>query len=65
MGKGSRVRCLACNDIIQSTHRHDFVRCECGAIFVDGGSDYLRMGFPAGEPESHLEVLEDEEAPCN
>jgi len=25
-------------------YRHDFVRCKCGAIFVDGGSDYFRRG---------------------
>lgn len=65
MGKGKRVKCLVCNDIIQSTHVHDFVRCSCGAIFVDGGSDYLRMGWPMGEPESYLEVLEDEGVSCN
>jgi hypothetical protein len=60
MGKGRRVRCLKCQDVIQSTHVHDFVRCKCGAIFVDGGSDYLRMGYPPGNPEDHLELLEEE-----
>jgi hypothetical protein len=25
-------------------HRHDFVRCECGKSFVDGGEDYFRAG---------------------
>lgn len=38
------LECLSCNDIIESTHRHDFVRCECGAVFTDGGRDYVRRG---------------------
>lgn len=36
------ARCLLCNDIIESKHRHDFVTCKCGNISVDGGHDYLR-----------------------
>lgn len=38
------AQCLKCNDIIESTHRHDFVCCRCGAIFVDGGHEYVRAG---------------------
>lgn len=41
---GARVQCLRCGSIIQSKSRHDFQRCECGDVFVDGGSDYFRMG---------------------
>lgn len=36
--------CLRCGDEIESRHVHDFVRCSCEAIFVDGGKDYLRRG---------------------
>jgi hypothetical protein len=36
------ARCKRCGDLIESKHRHDFVRCTCGAIAVDGGTDYLR-----------------------
>jgi len=36
------VRCSMCNDVIESTHVHDFKWCKCGAIAVDGGRDYLR-----------------------
>jgi acetone carboxylase gamma subunit len=39
-----KAQCLECGDIIQSMHRHDFVRCECGKSFVDGGEDYFRAG---------------------
>lgn len=41
MGK---IKCLDCLDVIESTHRHDFVRCKCGESFVDGGDAYLRVG---------------------
>jgi hypothetical protein len=36
--------CNKCNDFIVSKTRHDFVECSCGAIFVDGGQEYLRRG---------------------
>lgn len=48
---GPKVRCLECMDEIQSMYRHDFKYCKCGAIFVDGGSDYLRMGGRGIDPE--------------
>ena len=38
------ARCRRCETVIESRHRHDFVWCKCGAIFVDGGTDYLRAG---------------------
>lgn len=41
----NRCQCQKCNDIIESRHRHDFVRCRCGAIFTDGGTEYIRRGF--------------------
>lgn len=41
---GRRVQCRKCEDIISSSHRHDFKYCKCGEIFVDGGDDYLRVG---------------------
>lgn len=40
----NRAQCKKCGDIIESTHRHDFKRCSCGAIFVDGGKEYIRRG---------------------
>lgn len=38
------AECARCGDVIESKYRHDFVSCSCGAIFVDGGTDYLRRG---------------------
>ncbi len=36
------IRCLKCGDEIESKHRHDFRRCRCGAVAVDGGQTWLR-----------------------
>lgn len=41
---GSKIRCKKCKSVIQSKHRHDLVSCKCGAIFIDGGNDYTRIG---------------------
>ena len=38
----NKIRCKKCGEIIDSTHRHDFKICKCGAVAVDGGHDYLR-----------------------
>ncbi len=40
----NKARCRLCDDLIISTHRHDFKYCKCGEISVDGGKDYLRRG---------------------
>jgi hypothetical protein len=42
------VRCLSCNDIIESKTRHDFKTCICGLVSVDGGRDYLSDPFLLG-----------------
>lgn len=39
-----KIKCLKCNDIIESKHAHDFKRCKCGACFIDGGNEYTRIG---------------------
>lgn len=41
---GTKIKCILCEDIIESKHRHDFVTCSCRSCFVDGGNDYLRIG---------------------
>lgn len=39
------IQCKLCGEIIESTYRHDFVQCKCGACAVDGGHDYLRRCY--------------------
>ena len=36
------IQCKLCGEIIESTDRHQYVTCKCGACAVDGGHDYLR-----------------------
>lgn len=43
--KRNAARCKKCGDVIESTYRHDFKKCSCGGIMVDGGKDYLRSGY--------------------
>lgn len=38
----NRAKCNKCDDIITSYHRHDYVSCKCGAVAVDGGTEYLK-----------------------
>lgn len=45
----NRARCRLCGDEIESVHRHDYRACGCGAIAVDGGTDYHRA---IGDPEA-------------
>jgi hypothetical protein len=51
------IKCKACLDVIESTHRHDFKYCKCGSVFVDGGLDYCRYGFPKSPMEDWIEFL--------
>lgn len=43
------AKCLECDLEIESKHRHDYVRCFCGAIAVDGGKDYLKRSYQPGK----------------
>lgn len=49
------AQCAKCKDVIESKDRHDFVSCSCGAIFVDGGLEYIRAG---GYPEDFISLVE-------
>lgn len=39
----NKWKCLYCNDIIESRHRHDFSSCKCGMSSCDGGDSYIRL----------------------
>ena len=40
------IQCKLCGDIIESTDRHNYVECKCGACAVDGGHDSVGHGAP-------------------
>lgn len=44
----SAVQCPHCKDIIFSRARHDFRSCSCQKICIDGGRDYLKLGWSDG-----------------
>lgn len=48
----NKAKCKLCNTIVESTTRHHLAMCNCGAIFVDGGTSYLRRG-------GNLDAIED------
>jgi hypothetical protein len=58
------IQCKLCKDIIKSNYRHDFKYCKCGAIFIDGGYDYTRLGGNLENiKELHLEDQNGEQYP--
>ncbi len=62
--KRNAIQCNTCGDILESTHRHDFKRCSCGRVFVDGGKDYLRRGYTDSMDDyTELSEYEDEKQP--
>ena len=38
----NKIRCKKCNEVIETTLRHDYRTCKCGAVSLDCGKDYLR-----------------------
>lgn len=43
----NRALCRHCLDVVESRYRHEFKRCKCGKMAVDGGYDYCkRVGDP-------------------
>jgi hypothetical protein len=50
------MQCPACKKVIQSKHRHDYVVCGCpNNATVDGGGEYLKIGW-----KTHMPVEYDE-----
>ncbi len=53
----NQVECLRCGDKPFSMHRHHFQPCNCGAVTVDGGQDYLkRLGTPSNWKEMSISI---------
>lgn len=54
------IRCKKCGDVIESMSVHDFKQCSCGAVFVDGGHNYLRRSFTNNDDDfEELSVVEE------
>lgn len=55
------IQCKLCGEVIESTDRHNYVECKCGACAVDGGYDYLRRSFKKKDCYIELSKTEDVE----
>lgn len=55
----NKVKCLLCNDVIESTHSHDFKWCSCKNVAVDGGKSYLKRMYKKDEYEELSEQIAD------
>jgi hypothetical protein len=51
-----KIKCLKCGDILESFAVHDLKSCRCGSVFIDGGGEYLRVGWK-GKAEDTWEEL--------
>ena len=51
------VRCPHCAEEIFSNERHDFVACKCKKTYIDGGFDYIRVGYDSIRPEHITRTL--------
>lgn len=57
----NQIRCNKCGDEPFSKHRHDYVKCKCGAVAVDGGMDYLRRAYETDATYTELSYSLDDE----
>lgn len=56
--RASGVICPTCGDWIFSRANHDMHHCSCGDTYVDGGFNYLRVGFKDGLPPVERRTLD-------
>jgi hypothetical protein len=49
------VHCLSCDDVIYSRAQHDFRKCSCGCVNVNGGREYFKHG---AIPNAEFHILE-------
>ena len=55
----NRAKCKLCKSVIESFHTTDYVSCNCGEIFVDGGSS-LKCGATSWENFLRIDDLGNE-----
>jgi len=61
------IKCNGCESVIFSRARHDFHKCECGDVSIDGGFSYVKIGgsnwggkvYGVEVPETKDELFQD------
>ena len=38
-----KIKCLYCNDTIESKSTHNLVSCKCNNCYIDGGKDFNKI----------------------
>lgn len=56
----NKIQCNICLDIITSRYRHDYKKCMCGAVGIDGGYDYLRRVCNDSKDYKDLSIKSDD-----
>ena len=51
--RSNKIKCKKCGDIVESKDGWNFKKCNCGAVAVDGGHDYLRR---VGDEDDYIEL---------
>ena len=51
------ITCPKCGDEIYSRARHDYRKCSCGEIGIDGGFDYTKVAFQDEIPEQRQKMV--------
>lgn len=49
----NKIKCKKCGDIIESKSTNDLKRCSCGAVAVDGGTEYFKR---IGNENDYIEL---------
>lgn len=52
----NQIKCNKCLDVIFSAHVHNCVSCGCGAVSVDGGTQYLKRSFTRGTDYTEMSI---------
>jgi len=55
----NEAKCTKCGDTVRSRNLHDFRRCKCKAIAVDGGSFYARRAGDISAIEDNIVLFND------
>lgn len=55
------IYCKKCKEVIYSKYRHDWMKCSCGNVGIDGGRDYTKLSFslPDSYITGQIDLLED------